>query len=257
MERDGVIEFAADSGPDQVFAQFIPARASDRVLVEDVTAVGVHVRRLDLIDSGLGKEGVIAGGICDSPVDPLIEVFEFDAEDGGLECIEARVDADDLVVVLGLHAVDAEDAKFRSQGVVFGRHQTAVAGASEVFGRKEAEAADRTHGSGAASAVIGADGLGGILDDGQVVASGDLENLVHACALPVDMNWHDGAGARGDGGFDPTDIDIEVIGIDIDINGSGAEARDGAGRSEEGPGGGDDLVSGADIECHQSEQQGV
>ena len=57
--------------------------------------------------SGL-EEGLVALGGLAAAGRPGVEVPELDAEDGGLEGVEPGVDADLVVVILRLHAVDPE-----------------------------------------------------------------------------------------------------------------------------------------------------
>lgn len=257
MEGHGVVDLGSDAGFLQIFPQLVAARAAEGVLMKDMTSVGMNQRGDEVRDGGLREEPLIPRGIGAAGLGPLLQIFELDAEDDGLEGIDAAVDADDVMVVTGLHAVDAEDAQFVGQGIVIGGHHAGVSRATEILGGEEAEAIDESHGSGGTALELGADGLGGILDDGDSMASGDLEDGVHARALAEKVDRQDGPGARGDGGLELLDIEIEIVGANIDIDGPGAEPGNGAGRREEGKGDGNDLIALADAEGHEGQEQGI
>ncbi len=52
-------------------------------------------------------------GSLSAPIGPCVEVPELDAEHRGLERVEPRVEADLVVMVLGLHAVNPQPASDR------------------------------------------------------------------------------------------------------------------------------------------------
>src|ERR1044071_1756208 len=114
VERDGVIDLRADAVSLEVFEQRVAALFGDAddVLVEDVARARQHVRRRDYAcEPGFADEARVDFGPLASRVRPTVEVREFDAEHGGLEGVEAAVEADLVVVVLGRAAVDAEAAQ--------------------------------------------------------------------------------------------------------------------------------------------------
>ncbi len=100
-------------------------------------------------------------------------------------------------------------------------------------------------------------GLGGVFDDGEIMAAGDGEDGVHVGGLAVQMNGEDGAGARGDGGFQLSGVQVVGAGIDVDVNGRGAGVADGGDGGVESVGDGDDLIAGADARGEQGEVQGA
>src|SRR5690606_15724683 len=124
---------------------------------------------------------------------------------------------------------------------IAGDDNAAFAIGAEVFAGIEAEAAGDANAAGALSIIFGAMGLAGILDDGEPVASGDDQDVVHRGHLPVKVNRQDGLGARGDGTLDLVGVDVESFGVDVDEDRAGADIANGGGRGDEGEGGGDDL----------------
>ena len=68
------------------------------------------------------EEGVVScGGLAARRVQ-VVEVAELDAEHGGLEGVEPGVEADLVVVILRLHAVDAQPGQLSAEDGVVGRH---------------------------------------------------------------------------------------------------------------------------------------
>ncbi len=61
-------------------------------------------------------------------------------------------------------------------------------------------------------AVFGADGLGGVFDDHEAVAAGDLQDGIHVGALPVEMHGNDRLGVGGDLGLDLANVEVEGSG---------------------------------------------
>ena len=60
------------------------------------------------------------------------------------------------------------------------------------------------------------------------------------------MHWHDGAGFRGDGGFDFDGVDVVGFRIDVDEDGFCADPGDGAGGGNKAERRGDDFIARAD-----------
>src|SRR5207253_11388946 len=106
------------------------------------------------------EQDVVTSGGFPALARPGVEMPDLDAQDGGLDGIEPRVEADLVVVVLGLHAVDAGSGQLATEHRVVGRHESAVAETAQVLGRVEAEGRRLAEAAGAASPVGGADGLG-------------------------------------------------------------------------------------------------
>ena len=144
------------------------------------------------------------------------------------------------------------------QLVVVGGEHAAVAGAAEVLGRIEAEAADVADRAGAAAVELGADRLGGVFDDRQPGARRRFEQIGS-----ISAHWPNrwtGSMALVAGVISPLDgrrIDVERVRIDVGEDRPGAQPGDGAGGGEEGEAGQDHLVARPDVQGHQRQQQGV
>ena len=95
MEREWVVDLAADLVVGEVLAECVAAWGSDDILVEDVACAWVGEGEDDaFVDGGRGEvccveELVVAGGVVAALLVPLGEVAEFDLEDGCLDGVEA------------------------------------------------------------------------------------------------------------------------------------------------------------------------
>lgn len=64
-----------------------------------------------------------------------------------------------------------------------------------------------------------AKGMGGIVDDSQAIFVGYGLYALGVARLAIDVHWHDGRSAQGDGCFDTFWIDIACAWVDIDKDG--------------------------------------
>ncbi len=132
--------------------------------------------------------------------------------------------------------------------VVIGKNGTAVAVASEVFGRKEGGGPCDADSSGSFLCTVGAcvpcsDGLCVVFDDVDIVFFSQGHDLVHIGALSEQVYGHDGFGAGCDMRFDVRRSDIKSEWIYIDHDGLQSEECDDFGGGDVGEGGHDDLVT--------------
>ena len=127
----------------------------------------------------------VAGRVGLSGRRPGVEVRQLDPQDRRLDRVEPAVDADQLVVVPRLHAVDAEQLE-RFGDVVAGRRQeAAVADPAEVLGGIEAEATQVAETSRGPPLVGSADGLGGILNHNEPARACHRHNRLHVGHLEI------------------------------------------------------------------------
>ena len=184
-------------------------------------------------------------------------VGEFDAEEGGLEGVEAEVAADSLVMVFGLHAMDSKDAGFFRKGRVVGGQQAGVAKGSEIFAGKEAVAAEVPDAAGRFAFIGRAEGLSGIFNDEKIVLCRESHDGVHVGHLAKEVDGNNGFGFGRDktGGVDG--IKVETDGADVAENWGGSHPGDTAGGGKKGERGDEDFVAGTDPEGHEGEEDGV
>src|SRR6185312_17458333 len=97
-----------------------------------------------------------------------------------------EIAADQVVVILGLHAVHAQYPHALRERPIARRTQARIAERPEILGGKERETADVPDAARHASLPVPrADRLRGILDDGQTQAIRDVHESVHLADLPV------------------------------------------------------------------------
>ncbi len=160
--------------------------------------------------------------------------------------------------------------------VVVREAHPAVAVTAEGLRGKEGGAGDRAEGTGLSPLVFAAEGLGGVLDDGDDVPGGDGLDRVVIRGKAEEVDGDDGAGAKSaaDGAgqrvegrvalFDGLDgllqlrrVDVEGGGIDVHEDRRRAEEADHLGGCDEGEGGREDGVARTDLEGHERHQEGV
>ena len=220
------------------------------------------------------KGRVIVGRVALPGGAPVIEMAQLDVEHRGLQLVDAEVTADEGMEVLGLAAVHAQHFHVLGQAGIVGDTHAGIAEGTEVLGRKERQAPHIAEAAGARPGCIGCtDRLGRVLDDLQLVATRERHQRRHVGHLAVEMHRHQrphsAAGAAVDElpsalqavlGQELRDCvgrEVESRRIDVEEQRPRAGAYDRARGGEEAEGAGDDLVTGADLECHQRQQQRI
>ena len=97
--------------------------------------------------------------------------------------------------------------------------------------------------------------LTGILDDDEMVTTGNLQNRIHVCRLAVQVDRQDGPGALGDRCLDQTRVDGVGLRVDVHEHGRGAAVADRRDGGNEGERHGDDFVAGPDAGGEQGQVQ--
>lgn len=164
MEWGGVVADGGDALVFELLVEGVWFWGEDGVLCVDGGVFRGYARGLYF--GGAGENLVVA--YCDGLAEFcfFVEDIQFAEEDGGLNGVEASVDAEEGVVVfLGL-AVDSDLAHALGEVVVVGEKGSAVAVAAEGLRGKEGCAADGGESAGAFAVVGGAEALGGVFDHG-------------------------------------------------------------------------------------------
>lgn len=183
--------------------------------------------------------------------------MQLDAQNGGLERVKTAVGAKEFVEIFRFAAVHPQHAEaFLKSGIVRG-DETAIAGSAKILRGEKAEATEVADGADEAVVVLGPDSLRGIFDDKKVVRFGELQNRVHVRGEAEEMDGHDGAGLRGNRGFDFLWVNVESQGINIDKDGLGADVSNGPSGGDEAEGCGDDFLTGADLCGKKRKDQSV
>ena len=255
MEWIRIVDGAADFSFAQEFLEGVALFDSNGVLVVDVFETFGRERGHDAGD--LREKAIVFSGVGLAGALPIGKMAQFDAEDGGLDFIEAAVPAGLAAAIFFGLAVIAKGANSRGEfgGICYDHAGVAVG--AEIFGGIKTDAGGVAEGAGAAAFVGGADGLRVVLDDGQVARFGEGKDWVHVGGEAVEMDDHDGAGVRRDAAGEFRRIEVVSVGANVGENGFRAEGADGAARGNEGEGREEDFVTGLNTAGAQGQDQGV
>jgi hypothetical protein len=199
----------------------------------------------------------VAGGNGAAAIHPAGQVGQLDVEDRCLQGVEAAVVAQGRVQVAAGHAVHRQLLDGLGQGGVLAGDGTAVAGAPQVLGGKEAEAAGIAPAAHGLAVPAGAGGLGAVFDHLEAAGAGDGADPrhVHRAAKQVDRQQR--FGGRGDRGLGLIQIDQVADRVHVDKHRRGAHGADRFGGGKEAEAGGDHLIAGADAQAPQRQDQGI
>ena len=169
---------------------------------------------------------------------------------------DARGDVGEVVFAadeFDIHAVEtrAHDAL---QAVLLGElglalvveHERAALDGGDVFVGVKTERDEVTEGADAFAVPLAAEGLGGVLDDAEVVLLRDGVEAVAVDGQAGEIDGDDGARGRSDGGFDAGEVEVAGDGVDVDEHGLGADIEDDVAGGDPGERRGNDLVARAD-----------
>ena len=262
VERERVVDLGADSRRGEMCAECVAVRGADDELVVDVVIFHAGAGpRLDgelqgAVEAELCECFPIIGGACAACGAPFVEVREFYGEDGALDRINAEVAADPFVKVARLHAVVAQGADLRGEGVVGAGDHAGVAECAEVLGRVEGEPSGFANRARAAERMLRAECLRGVFEDGHAVLFSQRDDGRHVRATAVEVDGDDGLDVRSvlERGFKLRGRDVVSGGIDIHEDGSRADARDAARSGEKSVRRGEHGVARPDVEGHEEDE---
>src|SRR5690625_1965925 len=143
------------------------------------------------------------------------------------------------------------------QSITAGGNQPAVAAGAKILAGKKAESAGQAHAAGLSTVNGGAETLGAVLDQNQVMIVGNALQGVHVGRLAKQVNRQNGARAFGDRCPNPVGVDIEAACIHIDKHRRGAHIGDGLGGGNKGKRRGNDLIARADAGSAQGQMQRI
>src|SRR4051812_24766864 len=208
-----------------------------------------------------GEGGVVAGGVSLPSLVPPGQVGQLSQENGRLETVEPAVGADLFVKVLPRAAVLPEAAKPFGHRIVLSNHQPGIAPGTQILGGEEGERPHPAELTGPPPGPIdlsaGPNRLSPVLDDWQIVPSGNGQNVLHGCHLAEDMDHNDRTSPRSDSGADGSRRDVEGGGVDVYKDRSTARIMDGSCGGKEGKRSRNDLIPGPEVERLEREEQRV
>jgi len=204
-----------------------------------------------------GEQLAIEVGDFSSFIIPSVEVFKFDAEDGGLYFVHPAVDSDEVVTVLAGAPVVSEHAKLFGDVVVVRDDGAGIAVCAEVLGGIKAEAANMTQRADLLALVFCAVGLRGILDNIKIVLLGQVEDCAHIGWMAVEMDGYYRLCFGGNVRFDLPGVDTVCVGVDIDKDWFGGVSGYCIDCRNKGLSNGDDFVAGSYAKGPKGQQKGV
>ena len=129
---------------------------------------------------------------------------------------------------------------------IVGANAAGFAEGAEIFAGIEAEAGGRAESSGIFALEGGTVGLGGVLDQDQIMPLANIGNFIHVAGMAIEMNRQHGRGFRRNGGFQLAGVYAVGVRVDIDERRRGADVGDRPNGGDKGVGHGDDFVAGFD-----------
>jgi len=175
------------------------------------------------------------GGVGPPLGDPLGQMLEHEASDGGLHlgepvvgagslahpaegggpvCVAARLRGTLAVVLVGPHGLP----EVTPGG---GDHAALAAGGQDLV-LAEGEAADDSHAADGPAPVEGAVGLGAVLDDRKASVFGEGEDAVHLAGPASEVHEDDRLGPTGEHRRDCLRSQVLAIAVDVGEDGRGA-----------------------------------
>ena len=252
------------TGVDAVFAQLeieLIARHTVGLGIDEdgeVAVVVAHARHV--VPEGDALDGAQCLAVTDGDqmacFDSGIDLTQVEQAEGGTHLVHLAVDAgcDDLGLASEAEVLEVIDAFF---GLLVVNDQGTALGGAEDFGAMETERGHVALAEDAPAVDLDAEGVGGVVDDAQAVLVGDVLNLTGTAGLAIDMDGHDGGGARRDGGLDAVGVDATRGHVDVDEYGLDTVPPQRVGGGNEAVGSGDDLATDVEGLKGGDERQGA
>ena len=205
---------------------------------------------------------VVTVGHGAAAADVVVHVAQVDAQDGGLQGVEAGVATDGAVVILGRLTVVGQTADALSQLAVGGEDSAPVAIAGQRLGGEEGRRADVGDGACLTRAavgrdIVGSERLGVVLDDAELILLGHAQDRIHVARLSEEVNDDDGLRLSRHGLLDECRIDVVRVRTYIDKHRRGAQQGDHLGGGDVGKGGHNDLVARLHAKGTKGQLEGV
>ena len=167
MQRQGIINFRTHTVIRQVLFQTVTILAANDELVVYVPVHDLYrQRQSSFLQAGRLEKASVDPRVFLSGRRPGVEMTELGQHHCGLDSIETKIAADELVKIFGLGTVVAQNLQPFRPIRILADNKAAVPGPAEILGRKEGERPVVADGASTVSLVFGADGLGCILDHG-------------------------------------------------------------------------------------------
>lgn len=257
VDCDRVMRFCVNASFNQMIEQHVAPLGF--LGFNDVEMIYVAVaRQFDWqIDCpAIFESGRVPCGPFTALIVPFVYVFEFGAEDSGMEVVKPAVETK-AVNVAFVRAMVAQFADSRVDVGIVCDDGAAIAESAEILLNNEAGGCGIAAVADAEAGPMRADGLGVVLDDVEFVFGGYLPDSVHVGALAVQVNGHDGFCFWRDGSLDVGRADAFGFRATIDEHSRCACDPDCFCCGEERVWVGNDLVARPNSESHEREPDRV
>ena len=176
---------------------------------------------------------------------------------GGLQRVQAAVEARQVVVVLELRAVVSKHANALGKRVVIGRDGTRVPERAQVLAGIEREAGGVAEAAGPPAAVARTLRLRRVLDHRDAAVPSDRQDPVHVCWASVEVHRHDRLRGRRDYRLHGLRGHVVSHGIRLDRHRSRTRLRDSQPGRDERVGRNQHLVPVAHAVAEENESQRI
>src|SRR5256886_14668237 len=136
MDWNGIVNARADTPAKEVFFQCVPLLGANHIEMPDRFGACHLARKYDVATI---QELVIESRVPAACGIPLFQVFQLNAQNGGLQSVEPSIEAAEQVLIFFLLSVIAQHFQTSCDPKVICDDHTAVAVGPQVFPRIEAE----------------------------------------------------------------------------------------------------------------------
>ena len=214
MGRDGIVNLSLHAVVEQITLERVALRAEYGEDVPDAITVRIRnaeERILHLIY--IYRSNLLA------PLILCIEVTEFHVKHGSLQLINATIAALIKMDVLLTTSVIGDGPDDLCQIVIIGSDSPCITKGAEILAGVKTMAGGITKGTGATGLrrrlsihETTAMSLRIILDELQMMAAADVADERSIGTAAIEMDYHQGTGAPGDGSFDEGVVNLEGVG---------------------------------------------
>ena len=144
MQRHGIINLSTNATLGQRRAQRVAMAHSNDILVVNVPRAGCgDSRRGNVVSFSAAREsGVVKRCIALARRSPGFKMRKFDVEHGSLNLVEAKIAADDTVVVLRFAAMHSKDFQALGEHRIVRHTHARIAKRAQILGRKKRQTAN-------------------------------------------------------------------------------------------------------------------
>ena len=231
MEGNGIVNPSSNSIGAEVVAQRVALLRPNYKQMEYMFAVS---RYFWWYDGGICKRRRHLCSMFAAEAVPLIKLAQLDGEYRCLDAIQARIRANDRMLILRRTSMIAKQTQFARFVEIVRGHSACISVCSQVFARIETEAGEPSRGT-SLSAVVGTPmRLGSIFDNLQPVSSREFGDSLEIHGSTVKVHGDDRPRASGNHLFRGVNVEVEGGCIHVSKDRLGPNVADRLRRRKEG-----------------------